>query len=231
MFNVYHVDVLDINFDDKPNNQKKRNSYKKMISFDDDGNYKNYCNHRALAEKYLGSRLKIEQNYYLDDIDLLLENKYGIKKKIYKRKKGNNKKGFKQFMNDDINAVRHNYLDDFEERQKENDRIRSYIEAEKEKKKRRIKAAEDKFNIFKSYINSLKNMTEEQLKFDAIRFIYKIKSDENNILKTNRIKRINDFKKYIKSNEMNKLNNNKSILKNIYFQSNCVFHTDKFFNL
>ena len=231
MFNVYHVDILDINFDDKPNNQKKRNSYKKMISFDDDGNYKNYCNHRALAEKYLGSRLKIEQNYYLDDIDLLLENKYGIKKKIYKRKKGNNKKGFKQFMNDDINAVRHNYLDDFEERQKENDRIRSYIEAEKEKKKRRIKAAEDKFNIFKSYINSLKNMTEEQLKFDAIRFIYKIKSDENNILKTNRIKRINDFKKYIKSNEMNKLNNNKSILKNIYFQSNCVFHTDKLFNL
>ena len=232
IFSVHHVDMLDIDFDDEPNNQKKINTYKKMISFDDNGNYENYSNHRNLVEKYLGSRLKIEQKYYLDDIDLLLENKYCTKKKIYKRRKGSYKKGFKQFLNDDdINEIGHNYLDDFEERQKENERIRSYIEAEKEKKKRRIKAAEDKFNKFKSYINSLKNMTEEQLKFDAIRFIYKIKSDEDDIRKAKRIKRINDFKRYIKTNEMNKLNNNKTILKNVLFQSNCVFHTDKLFAL
>ena len=231
IFNVSHADILGVNLDIKPKNQGKINQYKNLISYEHTGNYENYKNHRILVEKYFGSRLKIEQNYYLDDIDLLLENKYGRKKRIYKRKKLDNKKGFKQFMNDDMNKGEYNYIDDFEELQKENERIRSYIEAEKEKKKRRIKETEDKFNNFKLYIKRLKNMTDDQLKYDAIRFIFKIKTDEDNNLKAKRIKRINDFKKYIKINEMNKLNNNKSILKNVFFQSNCVFHTDKLFSI
>ena len=96
-------------------------------------------------------------------------------------------------------------------------------------KRKNVEESEKEFNNFKSYINNLKKMTEEQFKYDAIGFIFKIKSDLDKYQLSNKVKRINQFKNFLKTNEINKLNNNKSILKNVLFQSNCIFCTDKNF--
>ena len=76
-------------------------------------------------------------------------------------------------------------------------------------------------------ITDLNNMSEEQLRYDTIRFIFKIKADPENIKLSKKVSRINGFKKYIKNNEIIKLNNNESILQNVLFQPNCIFYTDK----
>ena len=106
-------------------------------------------------------------------------------------------------------------------------KIRSFIEKERMKKKKKKQESEDKFNKFKSYINNLKRMTEEQLRYDTIRFIFKIKADPENIKLSHKVNRINSFKKYLKTHEIKKLDNNESILRNVLFQSNCIFYTDK----
>ena len=107
--------------------------------------------------------------------------------------------------------------------------IRSLIEAKNKKRRKNIEGVENKLNNFKSYIKSLKNMTEEQFRYDALRFIFNIKPDYEKVKISNQVKRINEFKNYMKLNELNKLNSNKTILKNVLFQSNCIFCTDKNF--
>ena len=96
-------------------------------------------------------------------------------------------------------------------------------------KKKKKEENESKFMNFKSHIKWLKNMTEEQLKYDSIRFIFKLKSNKEKLEILNRVKRINEFKNFIKNNEKNKIEINKSILKNAFFHPDCIFHTDKIF--
>ena len=197
------------------------------MSYDYYGNYENYKNHRILMDKFFGSRKKIEKNYLQDDFDLLLDTSNEQKKKFVK-KKAVRRRGFRDFMNDeDMLQPNQLSIDYFENRRKENDKIRSIIEAERLKKKKKMKEIENKMNKFKSYITDLKNMSEEQLRYDTIRFIFKIKADPENIKLSKKVSRINGFKKYIKNNEIIKLNNNESILQNVLFQPNCIFYTDK----
>ena len=88
---------------------------------------------------------------------------------------------------------------------------------------------ENRFKNFKSKINFLKSMNDEQLKYDAIRVIFKIKPSKEKLDILNKVKRINEYKNFIKNNEENKKETNKSILKNLFFQPNCIFHSDKIF--
>ena len=227
LFSLSNANLLDINIDSKKKEEAKNKKNKEMISYDYYGNYEHYKNHRILMEKFFGSRKKIEKNYLQDDNDLLLDISNEPRKKYVKRK-AVRRRGFRDFMNDD-DMLQNNQLsiDYFDNRRKENDKIRSIIEKERMKKKKKLKESEIKFNKFKSYINKLKHMTEEQLRYDTIGFIFKIEADPENIKLSNKVNRINGFKKYIKNNEMVKLNNNESILQNVLFQSNCVFYTDK----
>ena len=227
LFNKSNANLIDINI---INNQKYEISNKKnkeIISYDYYGNYEHYKNHRILMEKYFGTRKKLEKNYLQDDNDLLLNVSNEQKKKFVKRK-AVRRRGFRDFMNDeDMLQPNQLSIDYFDNRKKENDRIRSLIEKERIRKKKKKQESEDKFNKFKSYIKDLKRMTEEQLRYDTIRFIFKIKADPENIKLSHKENRINSFKKYLKTNEIKKLGNNESILRNVLFQSNCIFYTDK----
>ena len=232
IFSVSYVSLSEIKTPKKTRNIKDIRIKKKM-SFDYYGNNENKKNHRLLIEKYFSQNNKIEKIYYRDDNDLFLNySKNFIGNKFFKKKK-NKKKGFRDFLNDDDIYENNNkfWLDKFEKNKRENDIIRSIIEAKRQKKRKNIEDAENQFINLKSYIKELKNMTEEQFKYDTLRFIYKIKSEPEKYEITTKVKRINGFKNYIKTNEMNKLNNNKSILKNVLFQSNCVFYTDKIFKI
>ena len=226
LFTASKANLLDINIDNK-RMKSGTSKYKERMSYDYYGNYENYKNHRILMDKFFGSRKKIEKNYLQDDFDLLLDTSNEQKKKFVK-KKAVRRRGFRDFMNDeDMLQPNQLSIDYFENRRKENDKIRSIIEAERLKKKKKMKEIENKMNKFKSYITDLKNMSEEQLRYDTIRFIFKIKADPENIKLSKKVSRINGFKKYIKNNEIIKLNNNESILQNVLFQPNCIFYTDK----
>ena len=225
IFNVSQSNMLDMYLNDDIDNKEIKKG-KKIISLDYHGNFENSKKHNNLLEKFFGSKTKVD-NYYQDDIDLLLDLKYGIKRKPFKKRKVENKRGFKDFLNDDNFQNIGQNSDYFENCKKENDKIRDMIEKQRKKKIKKLKESEDKLRNFRSYINNLKNMTEEKLRFDTIRFIYKIKPDQSNIDLLNRAKRISDFKNFIKKNEILKLDNTKSILKDIFFQHNCTFFTDK----
>ena len=203
---------------------------KRKMSFDYYGNNVSKRNHRLLMEKYFSSGVKIPPKRYKDDNDISLNfSKNFMRNKVFK-KKINKKKGFKDFLNNyDIYESNQLWIEKFENNKRENEIIRNIIESKREMKRKNVEESEKEFNNFKSYINNLKKMTEEQFKYDAIGFIFKIKSDLDKYQLSNKVKRINEFKKFLKTNEINKLNNNKSILKNVLFQSNCIFCTDKNF--
>ena len=232
VFSVSYVNLLDLKPPNKARNIKEFQM--KRMSFDYYGNNASKRNHQILMEKYFGPKTKIEKKYYRDDNDLSSNySKISLGIKFFKKKR-NIKKGFKAFMNNYENYEKNNnnlWVEKFENNKKENERIRNLIEAKRNKKKKNIEEIENQLNNFKSYINSLKNMTEEQFKYDAIRFINKIESNRENFEIATKVRRINEFKNYIKTNEMNKLNNNKYILKDVLFQSNCVFYTDKIFKV
>ena len=230
-FRVAYISLTDINTNEKePNKYDMRR--KRKTSLDNYENFENKKNYRILKEKYFISDVIIEQKRYKDDDDISVNfSKNFMRNKIFK-KKVDKKKGFKDLIDGfDVFENDKLWLDNFENNKRENDILRNIIKAKREKKRKHIEEAENKFNIFKSYINNLKNMTEEQFKHDAIRFVFKEETDQEKLQISNRVKRINEFKKYLKINELNKLNNNKSILKAVLFRPNCVFHTDKNFKI
>ena len=229
VFNSENVKLSDIMKKDNERNDDKVNNRRKM-SFDYYGTNENKKNHKILMDKYFGPKLIIDKRYN-DDIDIisnssenLLKNKI-FKKKIYKRR------GFKDLLNN-YNKIQENikkWIDNEKNDEKEIEMIRRLIEAKNKIKRKNIEEVQNKFNNFKTYINRLKNMTEEQFNYDATKFLLNIKPNQEKIRISNQVKRINEFKNFMKLNEINKLNSNKNILKNVLFQSNCVFHTDKIF--
>ena len=230
VFNSKNVKLSDIMQTDKTKNYDDIINKRKM-SFDYYGLNEHKKNHKILMDKYFGPKIKIEKRYK-DDIDVISDNSKNISKNKKFRKKINKRRGFKDLLNNynNIHENQKRWADQLEDDEKEIEMIRSLIEAKNKKRRKNIEGVENKLNNFKSYIKSLKNMTEEQFRYDALRFIFNIKPDYEKVKISNQVKRINEFKNYMKLNELNKLNSNKTILKNVLFQSNCVFHTDKIFD-
>ena len=215
--------------------ENKKIKRKNFISFDYYGNYESYTNHKKLIDKYFNKNIKSEEKFfYYDDNDLLLGSKDAIKPKKFKKKINKNfgLKGFRQLMMEmkEEDKDSQSLWENFEKNKKlENEKIKEKIKKAKEKEKKMREENENRFKNFKSKINFLKSMNDEQLKYDAIRVIFKIKPSKEKLDILNKVKRINEYKNFIKNNEENKKETNKSILKNLFFQPNCIFHSDKIF--
>ena len=215
--------------------ENKKIKRKNFISFDYYGNYESYTNHKKLIDKYFNKNIKSEEKFfYYDDNDLLLGSKDAIKPKKFKKKINKNfgLKGFRQLMMEmkEEDKDSQSLWENFEKNKKlENEKIKEIIKKAKEKEKKMREENENRFKNFKSKINFLKSMNDEQLKYDAIRVIFKIKPSKEKLDILNKVKRINEYKNFIKNNEENKKETNKSILKNLFFQPNCIFHSDKIF--
>ena len=215
--------------------ENKKIKRKNFISFDYYGNYESYTNHKKLIDKYFNKNIKSEEKFfYYDDNDLLLGSKDAIKPKKFKKKINKNfgLKGFRQLMMEmkEEDKDSQSLWENFEKNKKlENEKIKEIIKKGKEKEKKMREENENRFKNFKSKINFLKSMNDEQLKYDAIRVIFKIKPSKEKLNILNKVKRINEYKNFIKNNEENKKETNKSILKNLFFQPNCIFHSDKIF--
>ena len=89
---------------------------------------------------------------------------------------------------------------------------------------------EDKFRLFKLYINKLKGMNQEEFKNDLFKFLHEEdKIDFGQKERLNMVDRINKYKAFIISSKKNKLLYNRFHSSRILFAPGCIFNTDNIF--
>lgn len=85
---------------------------------------------------------------------------------------------------------------------------------------------EDRFKMFKLYINKLKGMNQKEFKIDLFKFLKEEeKFDFKQMEQMNQVDRINKYKAFINKSKINKLIYNKFHSSRIIFTPGCIFNT------
>ena len=141
--------------------------------------------------------------------------------------------GFREFMIEELNKIDEgNLSDDFENTQKENDKIRNKTKEKREEKRRKMEEWNKRFKQFKYHVERLKKMDDLELKHDSIRFIYKEKEEyeKEKMFNVKQAKRINEFKTFLSKQKEKRNIIDKFFIGQLIFKPNCVFSTKNIFN-
>ena len=89
---------------------------------------------------------------------------------------------------------------------------------------------ENRFRMFKLYINKLKGMNQEEFRNDLLKFLKEEeKIDFTQKEKLNKVDRINKYKAFVIASKRNKLKYNSFHSSHILFAPGCIFNTDNLF--
>ena len=89
---------------------------------------------------------------------------------------------------------------------------------------------ENRFKMFKLYINKLKGMNQEEFRNDLLKFLKEEeKIDFTQKEKLNKVDRINKYKAFVIASKRNKLKYNSFHSSHILFAPGCIFNTDNLF--
>ena len=200
----------------------------KRFQIKDDNAYIKRKIYKNMTEKYSLQYLK--KKYSKDDNDLLNFRRNRIYKRLKKIDRG---MGFREFMIEELNKIDEgNLSDDFENTQKENDKIRKQIKEKREEKRRRMEEWNKRFKKFKYHVQRLKKMDDVELKHDTIRFIFKEKEEleKKQIFNLKQAKRINEFKNFLSKQKAKRNIIDKFFVGQLVFKPNCVFSTKNVFH-
>ena len=226
---------------DEEKNNQKNNSFciqrPKLSTVDDDENEENETEEKKILSRsisYFDSfKEKFEQlmsfkknkkynnedyfgNYEEKDFEEEEEEEEneGKRKRIKRAKKNINIKGVKGLFMDENNGE----IEDINE-------YESY-ESEKIDEIPKSMGWEEKFDLFKQYIQDLKGMNDEQFNYDAMKYLKKKdKEDFSGKARLNQVERINTYKSFLLQAKDRRLNYNNYYTSHVIFTPGCIFNT------
>ena len=85
---------------------------------------------------------------------------------------------------------------------------------------------EEKFELFKEYVQELKGMNEEQFNYDAMKYLKeKEKEDFSGRAKLSQVERINRYKTFLFQTNLKRNNFNNYYSSHVIFKPGCIFNT------
>ena len=89
---------------------------------------------------------------------------------------------------------------------------------------------EEKFELFKEYIQELKGMNEEQFNYDAMKYLKeKDKEDFSGRTKLSQVERINRYKAFLLQTNKKRINYNNYYTSHVIFTPGCIFNTGELY--
>jgi len=162
-----------------------------------------------------------EENKENEEEEISEEDEYeeGQNRKRIKRvKKTINIKGVKGLFMDDNNIETN--------KEKENEEEDTAKDTEEKKL-----GWEEKFELFKQYIQDLKGMNDKQFKYDSMKYLKETEKEEfSGKAKLSQIERINQYKAFLIQTEKKRNNYSNYYTSHILFTPGCIFNTGDIFN-
>ena len=85
---------------------------------------------------------------------------------------------------------------------------------------------EEKFELFKQYVQELKDMNDEQFNYDSMKYLKeKDKEDFSGKAKLSQVERINTYKSFLMQAKSKRLNYNNYYTSHVIFTPGCIFNT------
>ena len=205
--------------DDDEESQKEKIEYKTISYF-------NSIKNKIDKIMCLENKNELKDGYKKDELSEEKENEEEEeednekkRKRIKRKKKNINIKGVKGLFMGDDNNVEIKKLDDLDVSE-----IGQIVENPKKI------GWEEKFELFKEYIQELKGMNEEQFNYDAMKYLKeKDKEDFSGRTKLSQVERINRYKAFLLQTNKKRINYNNYYTSHVIFTPGCIFNTGELY--